>query len=465
MRAASPASCRVLELGAGDGGNLIPMAVTLPASTFVGIDLAGDAVARGREQAAALGAGNLELRQADLLDLPGDLGEFDYIIAHGVYSWIPPKPRNALLGACAQHLAPHGVAYVSYNAYPGSYLRDMAGDIMRFHVEGVAEPEARLGQARALMQLVIAANAGTPYAGVLRDHFERVLQHPDALLFHDDLAEVNTPVYFHEFVEHAGRHGLQFLSEARLQDSQLHSLPDDVARALDELSGDIIVREQYFDFVVNRMFRQTLLCRGDVSVARTLDTARLEGLSFAAVLEPEDGEDGGLRTYRGRSGSRFQPQVPQLAAALDRLAVAWPRAVSFADLRGDGPDATLIARGLLEVHAAGLVDLHTEPPQPAATAGEHPTAYRVARHQAAGGSAIVTSLRHMAVNLEDPLAVHLLTLLDGTRNRAALVAAIRAFVAGGGLEDTGIDPPPDAELPAALETALDRLAKLSLLTG
>jgi SAM-dependent methyltransferase len=465
MTPAPPAACRVLEIGAGDGGNLIPMALGLPGSEFVGIDLAAEPVARGASVIDELELNNVTLRVADVLALPADLERFDYVIAHGVYSWIGPRPRDALVAACGRLLTPDGVAYISYNAYPGSYLRDMASDILSFHLAGVGEPGERLAGARRLMALVVAANARTPYAGVLREHFERVLQHPDALLYHDDLAEVNTPVYLHEFVAHAARHGLQFLAEARLHDSQLHELPEDVARELGRLPDDAVVREQYIDFVVNRMFRQTLLCRDDIALDRTLDARRLAGLSFAAVLGIERTAAGGEPTFVGRGGVSFQPGRPRLSAALEAIAAAWPRAVTFEYLAAnlDPTARDRLGSELLEVHAAGVLDLHTHPPAPAAVPGSHPVASPLALRQTAAGLDRVTSLRHVSVRLEDPLAAHLLSLLDGSRDRDDLEAAIREYVAGGGLDGTGVEPP--GELPGALDAALARLAELSLLVA
>lgn len=465
MTSAPPAACRVLEIGAGDGGNLIPMALGLPSSEFVGIDLAAEPVARGARLIDELELSNVTLRVADVLELPADLGQFDYVIAHGVYSWIGPRPRDALVAACGRLLAPRGVAYISYNTYPGSYLRDMASDILSFHLEGVGEPVERLARARHLMRLIVAANARTPYAGVLRAHFERVLQHPDPLIYHDDIAEVNTPVYLHEFVAHAARHGLQFLAEARLHDSQLHELPEEVAQELGRLPDDAVVREQYIDFVVNRMFRQTLLCREDVVLDRHLDARRLAGLSFAAALAIERPSPGEQPTFLARGGVSFRPGRPRLSAALEAIAAAWPRAVTFEYLVANLDPAARDRLGseLLELHAAGGLDLHTHPPTPAAVPGSCPVASPLALRQAAAGLDRVTSLRHASIRLEDPLAAHLLSLLDGARDRDDLEAAIREYVAGGGLDGTGVEPPLD--LAVALDAALARLAELSLLVA
>jgi cyclopropane fatty-acyl-phospholipid synthase-like methyltransferase len=456
--------CRVLEIGCGDGGNLIPMALGLPGSEFVGIDLAAQPVARGTARAAELGARNVRLAVHDVQELPDDLGTFDYVIAHGVYSWIPPAPRDALIAACSRRLAPHGVAYVSYNAYPGSYLRDMARDVMLFHVRHLDDPGTRVRQARALMETIVAANADTPYARVLREHMERLLGHRDWALFHDDLAAVNTPVYFHEFVEHAGRHGLQFLAEAELAESRLPEVPEPVAAALEALPDDIVTREQYMDFVRNRMFRQTLLCHADVAVRRTLAPERLEGMWIASPVRPD-----GDGRWLGPRGSSVETSDPLLVRALTILGKSWPQAVAFDDLverarRALAPARPLTADRrrlgdvLLRAAAGALVELHVHPPRVARRAGPRPRASPVAREQVARGEEIVTSLRHRSVRIEDPLAAFLLGRLDGTRDRAALLDDVRGFAA------PGVSAPPEAELPAALDRALDRLAHLGLLS-
>jgi SAM-dependent methyltransferase len=119
MRPAPVTACRVLELGCGSGANLIPQAYYLPESRFTGIDMAAEPIAVARAMAGDLGLSNIDLRVADLRDLGTEVGEFDYIFAHGLYSWIPADVRDRLLAVCSERLAPQGVAFVSYNVYPG----------------------------------------------------------------------------------------------------------------------------------------------------------------------------------------------------------------------------------------------------------------------------------------------------------------------------------------------------------
>lgn len=127
-------TCRVLELGCGDGLNLISVGLGLPEAECVGIDLAPIGIRRGQEILQRVGLKNVTLLQRSILDIDPDFGQFDFIIAHGVYSWVPSEVRDKLLRICKENLAESGVAYVSYNAYPGSHQREMVREMMRYHV-------------------------------------------------------------------------------------------------------------------------------------------------------------------------------------------------------------------------------------------------------------------------------------------------------------------------------------------
>ena len=144
--------CRVLELGAASGGNLIPMAYGLPHSQFLGIDISGVQIAEGKQKVQELGLTNLQLEQMDILDFSEDLGQFDYIIAHGIFSWVPPEVRESLIEIYRTHLAPQGVGFISYNTYPGWYMINIARDIMRFNTRGIEDPQKRATEARSALQ-------------------------------------------------------------------------------------------------------------------------------------------------------------------------------------------------------------------------------------------------------------------------------------------------------------------------
>jgi SAM-dependent methyltransferase len=485
---APAATCRVLELGCGDGGNALSIAQSLPGAQVIGVDAAAAAVARGAELARAAGLENVELRVGDFESLSAEeLDGVDYVVAHGVYSWIAPAARVALLACVRRCLAPEGIAFVSYNAYPGSYLRDMARDMLRYHLRDVEDPQARLAGAHELMETIVAIEEPSPYARVLREHLERMLRAGDALLFHDDLAEISTPFYLHEIVEHAAAHGLRFLAEAELAESLMRDVPASAERLMAGLPDDAVVREQYLDFFKNRMFRQTLLCHGEAPVRRGLADGVLERLwlsSAARAEEPASADSaeasaaGEGETFSTPDGFTMTTSEPLVLAAMHALAEAWPAAVGFPDLldraldaAGRGAPRELVAARLrdvmLQAHLARVVGLHGCPPPVAGGAvgggvgaGKpprgsgleastrspvRPRASGLARAQLAAGASVLSSLLHANVRLDEPLDVALLPLLDGTRDRAALCEAAPDGSAGD------------------VDAALGRLAALGLL--
>src|SRR5262249_44431839 len=277
----------------------------------LGIDASASAIARGTALAAAAGLRNVELAAADIEQLPADLGPFDYVIAHGVYSWIPATARGALRATIPRPMAPSGIAYVSYNTYPGSYLRDMARDILHYHLTGIDDPQARLAAAHELMTSIVSVEAPTPYAQVLRDHLQRMLGYSELLLYHDDLAEISTPFYLHEFVEHAEKHGLAFLSEAELSESRMRGVPDGAAALMDALPDDVVVREQSLDFFTNRMFRRTLLCHSEAQMQRVLSAG---AVSRAAIASPATSQDD--ETFDTPDGNQMTTTEPHIVAAM-----------------------------------------------------------------------------------------------------------------------------------------------------
>jgi methyltransferase-like protein/trans-aconitate methyltransferase len=450
---------RVLELGCGDGGNLLSLAQALPGARLVGIDAAASAVERGMRLVRAAGLENVELRCMDLEELPeggelGEAGSFDYILSHGVYSWIPPRPRVALLAGVRRYLAPMGVAYVSYNAYPGSYLRDMARDILGYHVRDIEDPQRKLAAARELMQTIVAIEepSPSPYAQVLREHMERMLRYSTALLFHDDLAEISTPFYFHEFMEHATHHQLAFLAEADLFESQMRDVPGSAGRLMEGLPDDVLVREQYLDFFKNRMFRQTLLCHADAPVRRELDDSEIERLWVSSSARARDGD-----TFETPEGYAVTTSEPLVQAAMRALGEAWPQALDFPTLlecalqaAGSEAQRELVRARLrvvlLQAYLARIVMLQGCAPPVVNRAGDRPTASPLARAQHASGLPAVSSLLHANVLVEGELEPRLLALLDGTHTPSELAGALAAPV-----EDVA--------------GALGRLASVGLLTA
>ena len=191
------------------------MACSIPKSEFVGFDLARLPVERGKQRVGELGLNNVRILEMDLLDAGAGLGRFDYIIAHGVYAWIPVPARDRLLALCDQLLAPNGVAFVSYAAMPGGHIRLMIRDMMLLGVKDGAHQEKRTSDGLKFLDFLVEARPeGEVFRSLLDQQLKKMKTRNPAAIFHDELGGAYRPVHFIEFAEHAGRNGLQYLCEA-----------------------------------------------------------------------------------------------------------------------------------------------------------------------------------------------------------------------------------------------------------
>src|SRR5262245_35161847 len=330
--------CRVLELACADGANLIPMACILPESALLGIDLAGRQVRAGQETIAALELTNIELRHLDIRDVDESLGHFDYVIAHGVYSWVPAAVQERILNICQRLLTERGVAYISYNTYPGWRMRGMLRDMMLYHSQKFDQPQTQIDQARALITWLGQAveSEKNPYGMLLRSELEQMQHWSDTYFRHDSLAEINEPIYFHQFIEQAERHGLQYLAEAEFSSMLASNYAAPVDETLNRLGRNIIEMEQYMDFLRNRMFRQTLLCHKEVKLNRSLGPWRLVGFHCAASCRSQlaslDLHSDKVEKFQGPKDVTISVTQPIVKAALVLLAESWPQTIAFSDL-------------------------------------------------------------------------------------------------------------------------------------
>ncbi len=423
MQPASPAKCRVLELGCGSGGNLIPLADLSPESTFLGLDLAQTAIDAGQIRVDKLGLRNIRLQQMDVMEFPADAGEFDYIIAHGLISWVPEPVRGKILEICEKHLAPQGIAYISYNAYPGCYMRRMWREMMLFHTQQFSNPADKIQQAKGILQLVAHGTTREDAAHHLaKEEFKKRLETPDASLFHDDLSPFWQPYYFHEFASLAGRHGMQYLAEAAYPDMQPTGLTEQALAALRSVErAGIVMYEQYLDFFKVRRFRQTLLCRQDVALQRPVDVSRMEKFHYSGPIQmvPVKDENAPPDTRAFKNGINdvtVTTNNPVSVGALTALAHAWPASKSFDELAAVSGDRSILAQALHTFYSTSFFNVHAVPRTGARVAGEKPEVWRVSRLEASMDAA-VPHLQHGSIELADEGTRRLVTLLDGTRTR------------------------------------------------
>jgi SAM-dependent methyltransferase len=484
LEPAPPDAARVLEVGCADGMNLVAMAGHAPGLRAVGFDVVDPAL--GRAAAAELGLAHVRLEQADLLQ-PRDWGEFDYVVAHGVYAWVPGPVREALMALFARCLAPHGVAFVSYNALPGARLRTMLREVALLHAGADADPVQRIARARELYAFMApwAEDRPDAYGAVLAHELQRLRRLPTSVLAHDDLGDRYEPVWLRDVVAHAARHGLRYLGDAEPAELHADRQPPGVDAQLDALSGgDRVVWEQYADVLAGRAFRQTLLCRDDAPADDAIDPGRLRRLWFTATEEAGIGaaagagdadlpgaDAGGTDAAAVYDAAVGEPVTNGSTgpAAVAQLALARPRSLSFGELRDalGGTDPAHLAEALWRAFRAGEVELSAAPARHVTVVSARPEVSPVARWQAARGPEL-TNLRHDPVRLDDPLGRALVELCDGTRDRAALVDALVAAVGRDLKLTVGGVPLTDgesvrAQLAAGLEPNLEILARLAML--
>ncbi len=480
MEPALPAGARVLELGCAGGGNLIPMAWYLPGASFLGIDKALAPLAAGRALAERLALSNLELRQADIASLePEALGEFDYILIHGVWSWVPFPAQEQLLRICGACLAPQGIAYISYNTLPGAAPRGMVRDLLRYHTRTIRDPGVRLTAVRGLLERLASvwASDDAPLAQYLsREVAELRHAHP-GYLFHEYLGEVSAPILFADFMQRASQHGLGYLADADLHTMFPSTLPESAMVLVDSLEG-LIEQEQHMDFLRYRHSRKTLLCRADIPLSHELDLSRLREFAVSALLTPVQRVDLTrvvAEDFAAPDGVRFSVTHPLTKAALLCLAEAYPDAVAYPELE---EAALQRAAGAREWDVAGLIEelfsLYAHRAIHLVTAREtvyhglssHPRAHALARAQAGAYLGHLATVRHTVLDV-DPLAGQLVQLMDGTRNLDELVAELvvylahhtaRAVVKGGAAE-----LPPDGQLLAGCKHLMELFARHGLL--
>jgi SAM-dependent methyltransferase len=395
-------TCRVLEMGASEGTNLIGMAVVLPSAEFLGFDLAASAVARGRRVTEELGLKNVRVQQMDLMEFDRSCGKFDYIIAHGLYAWTPPEVRDRILAVIHDVLSPRGIAFVSYNTKPAGYVRQMLREMMLYATRGVEDPREKLAKSREWLRVL----AKGEHADVAARATE-LLEHTDSSLLHDDLAGAYEPVYFHAFAEHASRHGLQYVGDA----NPLDPAPAESVQPF--AGGDRIAEQQLLDFVRMRKFRQSLLCHDSVTLQPEWDAARAQGLYATSMTREEPNG-----TFVSPAGPRMTTAHPAPVAYLRRLIAAAPRSEPVSE-----EDAPLA----VQLFGAGLIELHAFPGI-AVRAGAKPEASPWARYQLARGDAQVTTLWHRSIEIVGEPMHRLFRLLDGTADRTELAKAMHCTI-------------------------------------
>ena len=452
------ATCRVLELGCASGDNLCAMAVGMPTASFTGLDYSPRQIEQATQLARQLKLENVSFRCVDMAEVSDSWGQFDYIIAHGLYSWVEKPLQDKLLSICRGNLQPNGVAYVSYNVLPGWQMRGIVRDIMRLHT--YHSPDGLTGARQLVDLLAKHSKPDSAYGVMLRAESKHIREQPDAYLLHDYLEETNDAVYFQEFVASAQEHQLQYLGDAEFRSMLQSDVPTPVAEVLNKTTRDLLVMEQYLDFFRNRIFRRSLLVHKEVEINRALSSRSVEKLTVTSLARTLSLK-GKMQTYGTPEGGTISTDNALLKAAVRELITRGERGLPFVQLLAvvksavneTASDPTeRLATNLIEGYAQGVFGLHAWTPPIALSPGDQPLASSWARYQAEGGET-VTNLRHTTISL-DRFQRDLLKLLDGTRTRAVLSAQLA--------KDSRVPP---RQMSDQVDAALQKFVQFGLMLG
>ena len=248
---------RYLELGCGLGRSLTTLAAANPQGEFVGVDINANHISAIEKDVAAGDLKNVRAVTSDFASLDKDLGKFDFLTLHGVFSWVAPEVREQILAVAKAHLAPGGLLLVSYNAMPGwAHLQPIRGILRQY---------AALRQGDTVQRIRDALN----YLVFIRDkkarYFEdnpRAAAYVDGLLkqdlrylAHEYLNEHWTSFYFSEVAGMFGSAGLAFVGSLPIHTNFWDLCVRPEFQELFRTTSNRLVTESHKDFCANTAFR------------------------------------------------------------------------------------------------------------------------------------------------------------------------------------------------------------------
>lgn len=492
LTAPNPAHARILEIGCAAGNNIIAMASRYPNATCVGIDYAVKQIEHGQKAVKDLGLSNLRLMHLSVMDVDKAFGEFDYIICHGVLSWVPPEVQEKILEVCSTNLSKDGIAYVSYNTLPGWNSVRSVREMMMYHTAMYNTPAEKAQAARQILKFIgdsAKSNNNNSMAQIIERELEILSNQPDYYLLHEHLEENNYQFYFHQFMALASKNNLQYLAETSLEKMFSGNFSPEIAEVL-ATSTDIVRTEQYMDYIYDRRFRSTLLCHADRILSRNLQSNMLmEGYVFNRFTFPENYKDAdiskpSMHKFTAATGMVLTTDDAMAQSIMKELMADTAQAVSVKKLTKNVYDALkkmkhpasmhpqaaveeAICQMLLRYLFIGGIYYYLNPTDYPTQPSKKPTATKLAQYQSSIQN-WVTNQRQEHVSVA-PFDNKLLALLDGTRDAAALTKELVPFFISKELmmNEKG-EPVTDIKqienrLPEFVTLALSRYASLALL--
>lgn len=478
-------TANVLELGCASGGNILPLAVLYPKAKFTGIDLSGAQISLADKNKKDLKLDNVEFMQQDILKFaPKNKGEkYDYIICHGIFSWVPEPVREKIFGLCKDLLSPSGLAIISYNALPGWGAVRSLREMMLYHTNRFSKPEEKVQQARCLLDFLAESvpegNAG--YRAIIENERNMLKNVNSTYLYHDHLESENAQFYLHDFASMAKKHGLDYVGDTALSGMYVGNMPPKAAETL-KLLNDVIAQEQYMDFVTNRRFHTTILCKEGLVINRNLKKEQVMDyyLSFNSALKITGSDPAQEISFTVNAGSFKTNDIVSGTLFLE-LAACGRKPVLAKELvarvqeklkRNDFSVQNALIENGLHLALMGYIDIRSDSSPFVTEISQKPVAFPFARHEARANVNRTSLTNSLCVLVESNIASNLiLQNLDGTKTHEDLVSVIVENIRKGVLKmDKDGKPVTDEKeilqsAPAIVNAVLQKMASCSMLTG
>lgn len=262
-----PRRASILEIGCCSGHHLIPLAQRWPDSHFIGIDLIESSIRKANEYALEIGLKNIQFQAVDLLNYQPKNGPFDFIIAHGFFSWVPDAVKAALLRFCREHLSPTGIATVSFNLESGWKSRQPVIEKARAIQQAIGCDEVE-----SLQILQNLTEKNHPEASIILD----MLAKGSEILAFDDFSPINDPWPLDRFVSAAAHHGLRWLGESNPNENIPRGVSSEMIGELKSNAAEALSFQTAMDEHSGRTFRSGVLCRDDAALERVSTNIALD---------------------------------------------------------------------------------------------------------------------------------------------------------------------------------------------
>lgn len=472
----APFNARVLEIGCATGHAIIPMATEYPQAQFVGVDPSNAQIQEGASCSSKLGLSNIDFRCGTVSDVIGKTEKFDYILCHGVISWVSNEDRAKILNTIQQSLSSNGVSLISYNVAPGSTLRQSLWKSLK----EITHSASSLSEARSLLKdyiAIIEFDYERPYQILLYQEIERILSESDSYLVHEVFASQNYAFSYREFSNMVSEYGLTQIGDVRPHRNGMNRLnsshvPDDAYQAFSRLQKNLLSTDLLLDGTTGLPFRESIVISSNRIADEIIDFDKYYTLSYSIascqILENQEDDSISVRAASGR----IEKIAHQLLKDIFNLLASFrPNFVPFSIIQKQFSleDPLLIARALSECINREVVLVSNYPPVVATSVFAHPNTTEYLRLLSSQQQDCnFTNLLYETVEV-DPLAAKFLQHLNGQTDKDAIQNLVKIWLNSGqgSIRADGVVVEDlneiEQNLPTLVESTLQTLRKGGLL--